>query len=107
MGVVIGWWVTIAVTAPPVYWAVMRRTGLSPWAYFLALWPAISACIVMVATILLARWFLQPFGYSLAVVFGIEVAIGGLAYCATVAIAYRRRLKDFISIIRSHDDEGA
>jgi O-antigen/teichoic acid export membrane protein len=99
-GVAAGWIITIVLTSPPVYWAVMKRTGLSVHRYLKSLWPAVSACCVMTLSVLGLRWFLSGTNVEPVWQLLFEIAAGALAYLGTVLALHRDRLVTFLSVIR-------
>lgn len=106
-GVAAGWLVSFALTAPPVYWVVMRRIELSGRSYLRALWPAVSGCLAMATAILLARWLCQESGVDPVRSFLIETAGGGVGYLGTVLTLHRRRLSSFVSMVRQREAGAA
>ncbi len=84
LGIAAGWVVVYPLLQIPLFARVFRRVGLPPSGYFGALWPAVSACVVMGASVFLFR---NVFGNALPVAGRLagEIVAGAAGYCLRIA----------------------
>jgi hypothetical protein len=67
--------------------------------YVRAIWPALSATILMVTVVLLVR--LAADSWPLVARFALEVAVGALTYAGLVILRHRPRLEAFLAVLRA------
>jgi O-antigen/teichoic acid export membrane protein len=79
-----------------------RRLELPIKDYVRALWPAVSACLIMVAAVILVRMSAPM--VPTAVRLGLEVLAGAISYSACLMLLHRQRVTSFLAIWRR---EGA
>lgn len=99
VGVAVAWLVVYPLVTVPLYTVMFRHIGLSVWQYLPALWPALSATLVMVTCVLGAR-FLTPNEWPHLARLIALTAVGGVAYLGTVWVLHRARLMAFVQLIR-------
>jgi len=100
-GIAIAW----VVGHPPLAFRLARHTlkriDLTVAEYFKsALAPALTGCAVMLVTVVAVR----TLAYShlpMGVLFGSEIVFGAIAYCGTIVVLYRGRLRGIRSFIMS------
>ena len=100
-GVALAWVFGYPAFVLPLFLAkVLRITGMSLGGYLRALWPAAFASLVMTVVVLGVRaatpatW---PSGLQLAT----QSLSGAMAYAAVLWGAYRTRIMDFVTLVRS------
>jgi PST family polysaccharide transporter len=98
-GVAATWIVAHPLCLSPLYARVFRLIGLSIVDYGKALWPALSASLVMSVATLTLKLTL-PSTASLWGRLAIEVLGGGAAYVLVLLVFHRRRLDDFLRLRR-------
>lgn len=100
VGLALAW----AAAQPPSwvtpYWRVFQVTRLSPWGYLSALWPALSAVIVMVVCII-GLQHIFPDNWSLLHRFMIEFAVGVVSYGMAVTVLHRERVLSLLKLLRT------
>ncbi|HET9251416.1 MAG TPA: lipopolysaccharide biosynthesis protein [Candidatus Eisenbacteria bacterium] len=99
-GVAVGWLAVMAVSLPFVTWATLSGIQLPFRTYLGALGPAASACAIMTAAVLAARFGLAGAGLSLTAAFLTEVAAGAIAYLGAVFLFHRHRIESIRSVLR-------
>lgn len=99
-GVAMGWLAIMAISLPFVTWATLDGIKLPFRTYLGALGPATSACAIMTAAVLAARFGLARWDLPLASAFVIEVLAGGIAYVGAVLLFHRHRLRSIRSVLR-------
>lgn len=100
IGVAVSWMVTHPLLTIPIYSIVFKHIDLPIGAYLRALWPAVSACFVMVAIVLLLKQVL-PTDWPLLIHMGLLGGVGAAAYLLTAWILHRARVMRFIDLLRT------
>lgn len=103
-GVAGAWLVLSPALALPLYLRAFRRLELPTRQYVVAVWPALSGSMVMVAMVWLADVLVVGDGWSPYGVLPIKVCAGALAYAATLVLAHGDRLRilrDAVRILRA------
>ena len=90
-GIAATWIVVDPCITLPVILAVCRRIDMRLRDYLRAMWPAGSASLAMVATVLGAQQLLGSEG-SLALRLGVQVLVGAVTYTAVVLLLHRQRV---------------
>ncbi|MDQ3949669.1 MAG: lipopolysaccharide biosynthesis protein [Gemmatimonadota bacterium] len=98
-GVAAAWMVGFPLVSLPAYAFTLRLLDTSAAAYLRALWPALSASIVMAGTILLTR--LAAAEWPVGARFAAETLVGALTYAGVVLALHRRRLEVFRALLRA------
>jgi len=104
VGIAAAWLVLYPFMVLPMYWLVLRSIEMSPGHYLSAMWPAVSASLVMVAAVEACRSFVDP-AWDLPLRVSLAVAAGAGAYGVVLLTAYRERLRGisrFLQGVRSH-----
>lgn len=99
-GVAVAWLLTYPFLTIPIYSVVFKHIGLSVDKYLLALWPAVSATLVMVAFVLFVR-NVVPEGWPRLIHMGILTTVGGMAYLGTAWAFHRERARALIALVRT------
>lgn len=99
VGIAMAWLVVHPVTLVPMYWHVLPSIGLSFWQYVRSLWPAVSSALVMVVAVSLVRMSV-PVDASLAARLILLVLAGGAAYCLTLLVLHRQRIRSFVTLMK-------
>ncbi len=96
-------WVWLAVYPLASYFLYVRHAlavaSLTTRAYLTALWPALSAALVMAAAVLLVHQALA--GLLPPIRLAIEVCVGAVAYVGVVYTLHGRRLAAFLTTLRA------
>ena len=100
VGVAVAWLVVYPFLTIPIYTMVFRHIGLSLKQYLSALWPAVSATLVMVGVVLLVKNVL-PVDWPRLIHLGVLAAAGGVAYLGTAWLFHRTRVMAFIDLVRT------
>lgn len=90
-GVAWGWVVGFPLALIPAYALVFRILNLRLAGYFDALYPALTACLVMSAVVMLLRHFL-PESWTAAARLSVQSACGALTYLFVIFSAFRLRI---------------
>lgn len=99
-GVAVAWMVAYPLLVLPLLVAhTLRLIGLSSREYLVALWPAISATVVMAAAVLLADWVV-PDRWGNAPALIIQVSVGAAAYLGTLGLFHTSYLRGFLELLR-------
>jgi O-antigen/teichoic acid export membrane protein len=99
VGLAMAWVVVDPLIMFPSYWRVFSKIGLSPKAYFAALWPALSGTALMAAVVLAVGVFSGSewtAGLRLAAQIGVAVVSYGLA----CLVLHRERFSAFYDLVR-------
>jgi teichuronic acid exporter len=100
IGIAIAWTVAHPLTVYfPLNARLFRRLELPIGRYLLALWPAVSGCLLMGTAVIVAR-AIVPTTTTATIRLALEVAAGVLAYSGCLLLFHRRRVKAFISLWR-------
>jgi hypothetical protein len=94
------WAILYPLTNIPQIVLAFRTVGITLGEWLGAMWPAISGCIGMAATVLTAKYFLhsQPSPY---LSFGVQVAVGALTYVAILWFGYRARIQAMVATVKA------
>jgi hypothetical protein len=76
-----------------------RRLNLPITDYVRALWPAISASLLMIAALLLARAS-TPVATPAGLRLGLEIIVGAIVYAVSIMIFHRERVTSFLAVWR-------
>ena len=99
-GIAMAWLVVYPIVVViPMATTTFRQIQLDWGPYLRALIPATNAVVVMSVTVLATRAAL-PIGTPSVVALLVEVAIGGIAYMATLWLLHRERVRTFIRVAR-------
>lgn len=98
-GVACGWLVAYPLVAIPVYVVLFRRIELHPRQYLEAIWPALTAALVMSVAVIAVRWAL-PSGWSPVARLIPQAAIGAAVYGGFVLRFHRDRLTGLLAAVR-------
>jgi PST family polysaccharide transporter len=102
-GVAVAWLILGPLLFGRLLRKALRRIDMPARAYFGALWPAISGCLIMaVAVMAVNRWGVA--GMSLHTSLAVQVATGALTYAGTLLLLHRdrvMRLRTIIAVLRS------
>lgn len=101
IGIALAWTVAHPVTVYfPLYTRLLRRLDLPVRKYLLALWPAVSGCLVMAAAVALIRLIMPGTGATVIKLVS-EILAGAFAYSGCLLLFHRKRVKAFIALWRS------
>jgi len=98
VGLATAWVLVDPLIAVPLYRRVFSKIELSPKAYFLALWPALSATALM-ATVVLAVGVFSGSAWTAGVRLAAQVAAGAISYGLACLVLHRGRLKAFRELV--------
>jgi O-antigen/teichoic acid export membrane protein len=104
-GVAAAWMVGLPIVSIPPYAFTLRMLNASATAYVKALWPALSASLVMAAVVSFVH--LVGADWPLAARFAAEVLVGAATYGAMVLGLYRGRIDAFRRLLREARAAGA
>jgi O-antigen/teichoic acid export membrane protein len=99
-GIASAWVIAYPIVTIPIYYRVMRKTGLSWKEYGSAISPAICGSVIMVGVVLIFRYLLRSHSHSVVELISLIVA-GCAAYGGGLFVLYRTRV---ISIIKTAGD---
>jgi O-antigen/teichoic acid export membrane protein len=99
IGVAAAWVVGYPLVSLPTYRFTFRLVGLTPRDYFRAVWPALSATLVMAAVVVAAH--IAARDWALLARFAMETAAGAATYVALVLTQHRGRIDAFRTLLRS------
>ncbi|MGH8640155.1 MAG: polysaccharide biosynthesis C-terminal domain-containing protein, partial [Burkholderiales bacterium] len=102
-GVAWSWLIAFPLVNVPAFVIAFNTIGLGVRAWMSAIWPALAACLAMLAAVLALRSAL-PGAMPLPAHAAISVATGGVVYAAVLWWFFRRRvltIVDFLRVIRS------
>jgi len=94
------WIIGYPVVLFPSYQLVFRILELSPRAFFLNLWPAISSTLVMTLAVFTERALVAP-SLSVPVRLALEVGLGVVVYSGVMLALHRQRLMAFVALVRN------
>lgn len=100
VGVAVAWLAVYPFLTIPIYALVFKHIGLSLKQYLPALWPAVSATLVMVGFVLFVQ-SIAPTDWPRLIHMGALVAAGGVAYLGTAWVFHRARVMAFIGLVRT------
>ena len=98
LGIAAVWVSVYPVTTIPLYSRVFNILDLSAVAYLKALWPAVSASVIMATAV----WLLKqtvPYGYPMARL-TLQVVVGGAVYSLMIATLHRQHLNTLHQALR-------
>jgi PST family polysaccharide transporter len=98
-GVAAGWIVGYPLASLPAYLLTLRLLQMTPGDYLRAIWPALSATLVMVVTVALVR--LVAAEWPLVARFALEVTVGAATYAGLVFFQHRGRVEAFLAVLRA------
>lgn len=98
-GVACGWLVAYPLIATPVYVVIFRRLELRPLEYLGAIWPALSASLIMAVAVLAVRWWL-PATWSPIYRLIPQALVGAAVYAGFVLLFHRERLASLLAAVR-------
>lgn len=98
-GIAAAWPLLYPAVALPLFIKAFRDIHLSAGTYLRAVYPAISASLIMVAGVLLAKAF-SPSGNSIYVQLGVEVGTGIAVYYLALATLHREHLRSIYGLLR-------
>jgi len=104
-GIAIAWLLLYPMITAPLVWRTFVTIELPLSVYLQSLLPALRASLVMAALVIAAR-MATPSAWPLAVRFGISIVTGAIAYAGILALADRRRLREFYGVLRSVRSEA-
>jgi teichuronic acid exporter len=99
-GIAWGWVAGYPFVAVPLYWKTLKTIGMHVGEYFNALRPALNGTLVMIAGVELLKRALPSNRYLLLRLV-IEIAVGAVAYTATLLVLHRERMMSFVRLARS------
>jgi len=99
-GIAWGWVVAYPLVALPLYWEMLRKTGMGNREYFGALRPAVHGTGVMVISVLSLRWLL-PASLPVLLRLILEIAAGALAYALAMILLHRARVMSFWTLAKA------
>jgi teichuronic acid exporter len=99
-GIAFGWVLAYPLVALPLYWKTFKTIGMTAAEYIRGLRPAIDATAVMSAVVLLLKWK-APLGHSLLLRLTVEIAVGAVAYIATLLLLHRERALALLQMVKS------
>lgn len=83
----------------PMAAVTFRRVGLTVGEYARALYPPVSAVVIMCAAVMGARQ-LHPLGMPQPLALGADIATGAVAYAAALLLLHRKRMLALVSRVR-------
>lgn len=96
-GVAAAWIIGLPIVSVPAYAYTLRLLDTSVGQYVRALWPALSASLVMAAALLAVRAAAGP--WPLGLRFAVEVSVGAAVYVGVVLGLYRPRVEAFRGLL--------
>jgi len=107
-GGIAGVWVIVyPFLALPLFWRLFQRIRMSAKEYFVAIWPAVSGCILMAVAVEASKRMLSS-AWPLYLRFTLEILVGALVYAATLASMHRDRLRASFRLVNSfRSQEGS
>ena len=98
VGLATAWVLVDPLIAVPLYRRVFSKIELSPKAYFLALWPALSGTALMAAVVLAVGVF-SGSAWTAGVRLATQVAAGVISYGLACLVLHRGRFKAFRELV--------
>jgi len=102
-GIAYGWVIAYPVIAIILYWKTFRRIEMSWRDYLAAIRPALTASLVMIATVVILKRIYAP-DRPLPFRFACEVLAGGSAYILALTAFHRDRLSVFWNFVKTLRD---
>lgn len=99
IGVATAWLAVYPFLTIPIYAVVFKHIGLTMRQYLPALWPAVSATLVMALFVLFLR-NIVPDNWPQLLHLCVLSAAGGVAYLGTAWIFHRTRVTAFVELVR-------
>jgi O-antigen/teichoic acid export membrane protein len=98
-GVSAAWIIGFPLASLPAYLFTFRLLQMTPADYLRAIWPALSATILMVIVVALVR--LVTAEWPLVARFALEVTVGAATYAGVVFVRHKARVEAFLAVLRS------
>ncbi|PYP41766.1 MAG: hypothetical protein DMD42_13130 [Gemmatimonadetes bacterium] len=98
VGLAMAWVVMDPLIASLLYWRVFSKIALSPKAYLVALWPALSGTVLM-AAVVLAVGRLSGSAWTGGLRLTAQVGAGVITYGLACLLLHRERLKVFYELV--------
>jgi len=98
VGLATAWLLVDPIIAVPLYRRVFSKIALSPKAYLLALWPALSGTALMAAAVLAVDVF-SGSAWTPSLRLAAQVAAGVISYGLACLLLHRERLKAFFELV--------
>jgi PST family polysaccharide transporter len=98
-GIATAWVILYPFLATPLFRRSFREIEMRPRDFLRALWPALSASILMTAAVLSFRHFAPP-EWPLIARLALEIAVGGIVYLTTMFTVHARNVRDLYQIVR-------
>ncbi len=98
VGLAMAWVVMDPLIASLLYWRVFSKIALSPRAYLVALWPALSGTLLMAAGVLAVGWLSGSAGTG-ALRLAAQIGAGVITYGLACLLLHRERLKAFYELV--------
>jgi len=100
VGIALAWVLVFPGLVLPAYRRVLRAIQLPGWEFLRALWPALSASLLMAATVATLGWAVPQrwaLGYRLAA----QVVAGAMVYVVACLTLHRHRITTFYRFLRA------
>jgi hypothetical protein len=91
---------SVPIIALPFFWHLFRKIKMPAGEYVVALWPAISGCILMAIAVELFKRSPAP-GWPLYIDLFFENLNGAIVYVLALVLMRRERLSTFLRLIKS------
>jgi len=98
VGLAMAWVLMDPLIVVPSYWRVFSKIGLSPRAYLVALWPALSGTALMAAGVLAVRAF-GGSEWSAGLRLAGQIGAGVISYGLACLVLHRERFKAFYELV--------
>src|SRR6266513_591011 len=98
VGLAMTWVVMDPLIAIILYWRVFSKLDLSPRAYLMALWPAVSGTALM-AAVVLAVGVLSGSGWTAGLRLAAQIGAGVISYGLGCLVVHRERLEAFRELV--------
>ncbi len=98
VGLAMAWVVMDPLIAGMLYWRVFSKIALSPRAYLVALWPALSGTVLM-AVVVLAVGRLSGSAWTGGLRLSAQIGAGVVSYGLACLLLHRERLKAFYELV--------
>jgi len=98
VGLAMAWVVMDPLIASLLYWRVFSKIALSPRAYLMALWPALSGTLLMAAVVLAVGW-LSGSAWTGGLRLAAQIGAGVVSYGLACLLLHRERLKAFYELV--------
>ena len=100
VGIAAGWVVIYPLIQIRLFWRVFRRIDLPPSAYLAAMWPALSACVVMAISIEVFK-LVSSEKWPLYARLASEVLVGITTYGTMLILLHRNYLLQILQFVRA------